>query len=630
MLQVANSGPGGRPALHFTVEAAEPNGPIRLARTYFLSILPAATPEPAACAHCSPPWLLHCEAHPAFLACALPSVGCVRVGVDVRWRWAGNGGAAARVLTFDYDGVETQEDNNLLERGGRSAYARCLMTVYCALIRVHKQLVAAFCSGAAADERALAALAAQLVLDLRLEWLRGYDVRANLTVECVSVDLEGVCYPAAPRSRHAKYLKVALRRISSLDHPPVDLGSVVFGETFLEPPAPDAPILVPTDKIEPLCAWLGGGQEEDSECMSALLSRLRFSNKNRHYSMGALLKEDALQGVRLLTGLPEIPAINGQLWVLQRGLIFSSARLGSIALDFGKHVASFAADKAPQQQQQQQQDRADAPAVLRFELKGNLQQMGILEANVAQGPSALVFSSGEVDRRTLLRDVLPEWLAWFSAQGVACAALEGLPDGCCDVEPLSARSWGADPMSVNHASEPTVQAYLSSLQKRDAWLHAGAPSESERAAGAQGAACARGGTGEGCRVIVFLGEPGCDKHKLVEGAMQLAGLAASWKLVAYRSARSPLHVDANDLASCLLDASAAPLAPGPIAPLTCPRSPSPSPPHRRLGSARRPAGVAACLSAARSLRPCAYCVGDRARACQARLSVCCSRRLVYK
>ncbi len=29
------------------------------------------------------------------------------------------------------------------------------------------------------------------------------------------------------------------------------------------------------------------------------------------------------------------------MWVLERGLIFSSLRLGSIALDFSKHVASL-------------------------------------------------------------------------------------------------------------------------------------------------------------------------------------------------------------------------------------------------------------------------------------------------
>ncbi len=35
--QMSNSGVGGKPATHFVVQAAEPNGPIRVARTYFFS-----------------------------------------------------------------------------------------------------------------------------------------------------------------------------------------------------------------------------------------------------------------------------------------------------------------------------------------------------------------------------------------------------------------------------------------------------------------------------------------------------------------------------------------------------------------------------------------------------------------
>jgi hypothetical protein len=35
--QVSNSGVGGKAASHFVVEASEPNGPIRVARTYFFS-----------------------------------------------------------------------------------------------------------------------------------------------------------------------------------------------------------------------------------------------------------------------------------------------------------------------------------------------------------------------------------------------------------------------------------------------------------------------------------------------------------------------------------------------------------------------------------------------------------------
>jgi hypothetical protein len=35
--KVATAGAGGQPALHFVMEASEPNGPLRLARTHFLS-----------------------------------------------------------------------------------------------------------------------------------------------------------------------------------------------------------------------------------------------------------------------------------------------------------------------------------------------------------------------------------------------------------------------------------------------------------------------------------------------------------------------------------------------------------------------------------------------------------------
>lgn len=48
-MQVANSGVRGSPALHFVVECAQPNGPVRLARTYFFSMIPlSARPAPLA------------------------------------------------------------------------------------------------------------------------------------------------------------------------------------------------------------------------------------------------------------------------------------------------------------------------------------------------------------------------------------------------------------------------------------------------------------------------------------------------------------------------------------------------------------------------------------------------------
>jgi hypothetical protein len=51
------------------------------------------------------------------------------------------------------------------------------------------------------------------------------------------------------------------------------------------------------------------------------------------------------------------------------------------------------------------------------------------------------------------------------------------------------------------------------------------------------------------------GEPGCDKYKLVQGAMELAGLTATaWKLVTYKHPHSPMLIDAAELAATILAA----------------------------------------------------------------------------
>lgn len=65
LVQVASSGVRGAPALHFVVECAEPNGPVRLARTYFFSTSPQPRPQPNAvppAARCSlAPGLARCS-----------------------------------------------------------------------------------------------------------------------------------------------------------------------------------------------------------------------------------------------------------------------------------------------------------------------------------------------------------------------------------------------------------------------------------------------------------------------------------------------------------------------------------------------------------------------------------------
>ena len=456
---------------------------------------------------------------------------------------AGNGGAGSRVLTYDFDGIETQQDNNMLQRGGRCAYARCLIMAYCAVMHVHKKLVRAFCQGQAADESSLAKLALSWIGDLQLDWLRNYDVAANLEVRLMSLDLQGNMATSQADSRHVKYLKVALRHICSLDQTPLDLGSVVFGETFLVAPGPGQEAVVVTEQIEAHCAWTVDAQEQDTECMTSLLNRLSFSSKNRHYSMGALVREDAIEGVRMLTGIPEMPVVPGQLWIFQRGLIFSSARLGSIALDFAKHLGSFGYFNTDNQARDD-----DKTAVLSFGLKSKLDRYGILEASLSIPPSSIVFSTGHADRRVLVRDVLPDWLKWFKSEEVDISPLDGIPAGFSDAEPLSEIEWGSEPLSVDIVSQPKIQSYLNTLQALDARLHSKAlKTDSNDAA-------QRPDRTQACRLIVVLGEPGCDKHKLVQGAMELAGLATRWKLVSYKNPRSPFDLSDADLAATILQA----------------------------------------------------------------------------
>jgi len=324
------------------------------------------------------------------------------------------------------------------------------------------------------DEASLTALAVRLVEDLQLAWFRNYDVPKHLHVEICERDLEGNSRPPAWASRHAKYLKIGLHHISSLDQTAMDLGAVIFGETFLQPSVPGEQPLVVTQAIEPYCGWLGEGQEEDTEHTSALLSRLCFSNKNRHFSMGSLLSDAPVAGVRLLTGLDEMPSVRGDLWVFQRGLIFTSPRLGSIALDFAKHVSSLGYFNADFQAQED-----TAAAVFKFEVKGSLARYGILEASpLALPPQAIVISSGDADRRYLSREVLSIWLAWFQDQNLECSPLDAFPSGFQDLEALSDRHWGDEPLFVNSMKQHNVQTYVNSLQKLDSTLHSAAAPDS--------------------------------------------------------------------------------------------------------------------------------------------------------
>jgi hypothetical protein len=166
--------------------------------------------------------------------------------------------------TFDWDGNETELPDNWRGRGPASLHALCLWTAYAAVTHIHAALMDAFAAGQASDQATLLALANRLFQDFQstrgLEWLRNTDVRKGLRVTLTAADLAGKCADVSPGSRYAKYMEVRVSHIMSLDTPPVDLGAVALGDTFIDaPPAiakEPAPYLVLTAKIPRVTGWM--------------------------------------------------------------------------------------------------------------------------------------------------------------------------------------------------------------------------------------------------------------------------------------------------------------------------------------------------------------------------------------
>lgn len=103
---------------------------------------------------------------------------------------------------------------------GRSAYARCLMAAYTAVMSVHATLVDAFCRGECTDSASLGAKALTTLDAMRVEWLRNTDTAASLSVELTATDLHGSPADPSRGSRHAKFLRVEV----GADRPAMQIG----------------------------------------------------------------------------------------------------------------------------------------------------------------------------------------------------------------------------------------------------------------------------------------------------------------------------------------------------------------------------------------------------------------------
>eukprot|EP00960_Hanusia_phi_P078238 768796-Hanusia_phi.AAC.6 len=503
--QVENSGIDAKPAVHFVLEAAEPNGPLRTARTYFLSEKFAG----------------------GFLT--------------LRHRWTGNGGAGVRVRTFDWDGNETQQEDNRLDRAGRSAYARYLMMAYCAVMQVHDKLVKSWCEGSIASVSDLKKSAISGLKDLELDWFRNHDFESDLDVQLSAFDNIGNPVEVVRGSPYMKYLKVSMYHVKSLDQNPIDLGAVCYGDTFLDLRSSSShptrssesrPLNI-TSSIQRHQGWILPGQEEDTDYMHALLARLQASKRNRHNSMGALLLDSPLEGFSLCTHLKEIPRIFGDLWVLERGLIFSSHQLGSLALDFKHDVSScefFNVDFVARE------DCDLAFAV--FEVKEGTQRYGITEVSLSPRNTRLVLASSASDRRKFARDVCTAWKSKLEEEAVSVRVLDKEElDGKLFLE---ANRIVLDAQSASRKGE--VDAFVRSYRELEALVMCPGPSQDVERKESEAEE----------ELVVLVGQPCCDKTRLLEKMIEISGDRNLYDLITYSSTNCSKE-DLEGLRQCLVE-----------------------------------------------------------------------------
>ena len=425
--------------------------------------------------------------------------------------------------TFDWDGNETKQEDNRLERAGRSAYARYLMMAYCAVIHVHEKLMKSWCEGSVSSIADLKKRAIESLKALDLDWFRNYDFESDLDVQLLAFDNIGNPVEAVRGSPHMKYLRVNMYHVKSLDQTPTDLGAVCYGDTFLDlrsssshPSQPSkSRFLNVTAPIPRHQGWILPGQEEDTEYMYALLSRLQASKRNRHNSMGALLLESPLEGFCLCTHMKELPRVYGDLWVLEKGLIFSSHQLGSLALDLKHDVSScelFNVDFVARD------DCELACAV--FEVKEGMQRYGITEVSLSPRNTRLVLASSASDRRKFARDVCPSWRSFLEADGVRVKVV--------DKEELEQfKVANQVTLDAEHtARKQELDIFLSSYREQEALVMCPALPEAAERQGDQ--------VGEQ-EFIVFVGQPCCDKKRLVEKMIDISGDRTAYNLITYTS-----------------------------------------------------------------------------------------------
>ena len=162
-------------------------------------------------------------------------------------------------------------------------------------------------------------------------------------------------------------------------------------------------------------------QEEDTEYQHSVVSRLQISNRHVHRTMGPLLLDRPLHPATLLTGHGLLPALRGgSVWAMERGLVFTDPRLGSLVLDFQHCVAAADICRVPAR------DGGRPGVVVVLSVTEALVPFGILQSGAGHGRRMAVECHGE-DARAWAQDVAERWRVSLDAVGVPVTVSEGLP-----------------------------------------------------------------------------------------------------------------------------------------------------------------------------------------------------------
>jgi hypothetical protein len=252
--------------------------------------------------------------------------------------------------------------------------------------------------------------------------------------------------------------------------------------------------------------------------------------------MGPLILDRQLEPATLFTGLELLPVLSGgSLWALERGIIFTDRRLGSIVLDFKQGV------KAAEIYRYTLKSTGQQRILVVFTLGEGLVPFGIFETTLSPSPRLLGFECDGEDRRIWSQEVVETWKSSLTAMGVPVSFVDGLPS---EFKNFVEKFYDHGPNNTDQQS----QDFLDRYQAHDAMHHQLKPHPSSSSVKSIDEEIVNAAD-----VHIFVGQPGCDKRRMVEELLSLsAGSGKEWCLVSYYNSKDAGSIDSGALADQIM------------------------------------------------------------------------------